>query len=126
MVRCAGKNKPTGEGSTKVNFYSGAMAATERDMDFLLKISNLLRREINRQNKYINVLVAMKKNEKISIKTLKKMEQVCAILAQAKTRNSLNAKVKTAININKNKMPRTKTISFAIRASNQSRSLKLK
>ena len=47
MVRSAGKNKPTGEGSTKVNFYSGAMAATERGMDFLLKLRKLKRREIN-------------------------------------------------------------------------------
>ena len=107
MVRSAGKNKPTGEGSTKVNFYSCAMAATERDMDFLLKLSKLLRREKKRSIKYLSAENAMKKKEKLSIRTLIKMEQVCAILAQAKQRHNLNAKFKAAKNIKKYKMPKT-------------------
>ncbi len=83
------------------------MAATERDMDFLLKLRKLLRRETSRSIKNLSAENAMKKKEKLSIKTLIKMEQVCVILAQAKQRNNLNAKVKDAKNINKNKMPRT-------------------
>ncbi len=101
MVRSAKKNKPTGESSTKVNFYSGAMAATERDMDFLLKLSKLLRREKRRSIKYLSAENAMKKKEKLSIRTLIKMEQVCAVLAQAKQKNNLSVKAKAATLIKK-------------------------
>ena len=61
MVRSAGKNKPTGEGSTKANFYSCAMAATVRDMDFLLKLRKLKRKETSSSIKYLSAENAMKK-----------------------------------------------------------------
>ena len=86
-----------------VNFYSCAMAATERDMDFLLKLRKLLSRETSKSIKYLSAENAMKKKEKLSIKTLIKMEQVCAILAQAKQRNNLRAKAKVAALINNKK-----------------------
>ena len=69
MVRCAGKNKPTGEGSTKVNFYSCAMAATERDKEFLLKLRKLKRKEISSSISYSSANNVPKKNLKAGTKT---------------------------------------------------------
>ena len=74
MVRSAGKNKPTKEGSTKVNFYSCAMAATEKDMDFLLKLRKLKRRETSSSISYLSAENTMKKKEKLRIRTLIKMD----------------------------------------------------